>query len=29
MSLEEKNLISALNYNLIDWFQFFEMWRNL
>ena len=27
--LKEKNLVTALQLGLIDWFQFFEMWRKL
>ena len=26
-TLEQRNLIEALRQGLIDWFQFFEMWR--
>lgn len=25
--IERKNLVSALKLGLIDWFQFFELWR--
>jgi hypothetical protein len=29
MTLQEKNLVTALKLGLIDWQQYFELWRKL
>jgi hypothetical protein len=29
MSMEERNLVTALTLGYINWFEFFEMWKAL